>query len=705
MRKYLLHFLIIPLIFILTGCVTTQYVSKPDHLGQHPETARIILTRTYAINGVGRLVEFFDNGKPVGKLSNGKKLIWDRPAGAFTLRGSQNSRVTVNMVLNVASGRDYRLTYYYNRGTCILEDSEMHLAMDRKAKKEEIKQKKITTQNHKLEDQKSLRADILLADEKEERLFGLLIKKQRAGSFLSETEREWFNQLLEKRGYKNRLDPNPFLDTFAKIDIEVLQREMKNNPDNADIHINLGYAYVDSGMYKEAIDAFKQVIRIEPDKAIAHRILGAAFSRAGMHTEAIESCKHAIRIEPDDAISHYNLGVEYYRVGRKKKYFESDKLYLQATEEFKKVIRINPDYANAHFYLATIFNYTGEYIEAAESFKQVIRINPDNADAHGNLGVAFLRANKPKEAVGPLKQSIMIDPNNSIAHSSLGTAYRFLKMSKEAIEAFKQAIRINPENENAHEGLANAYYSLGMYRETVNTFRYSNYAASKWDIVAYKEEEVIKVLRQAIKINPNDANAYCNLGYIYRSSNKEEALGLLKQAIKIEPDNEDMHYELGSLYSSVAFDSGLTRRKDSDWHEKKIKACKQAAESYKQAIRINSENKKAYSGLANAYYDSGMYKEAIDAFKQVIRIGAGTDQLYAHCQLGLAYANLGMYKEAIEAYKQAIKKYPNNTVRAHHEMGVVYVYLNDRGSALEQYKILKNLDIETADKLFDLIYK
>jgi ankyrin repeat protein len=113
------------------GCVTTQYVSKPDPLSQHPETARIILTRTYATYGTGRLVEFFDNGKPVGKLSNGKKLIWDRPAGTFTLRGLQNSRVLVNMVLNVASGRDYRLTYYYKSGTCILEDSEMHLAMEK----------------------------------------------------------------------------------------------------------------------------------------------------------------------------------------------------------------------------------------------------------------------------------------------------------------------------------------------------------------------------------------------------------------------------------------------------------------------------------------------------------------------------------------------------------------------------------------------
>jgi hypothetical protein len=42
---------------------------------------------------------------------------------------------------------------------------------------------------------------------------------------------------------------------------------------------------------------------------------------------------------------------------------------------------------------------------------------------------------------------------------------------------------------------------------------------------------------------------------------------------------------------------------------------------------------------------------------------------------------------------------------AHFLLGVAYLQLNDRGSALEQYKILKSLDSELAKKLFDFIYK
>ena len=38
-------------------------------------------------------------------------------------------------------------------------------------------------------------------------------------------------------------------------------------------------------------------------------------------------------------------------------------------------------------------------------------------------------------------------------------------------------------------------------------------------------------------------------------------------------------------------------------------------------------------------------------------------------------------------------------------LGLLYVSSGDKGSALEEYKILKNLDQEKANQLFNLIYK
>ena len=41
---------------------------------------------------------------------------------------------------------------------------------------------------------------------------------------------------------------------------------------------------------------------------------------------------------------------------------------------------------------------------------------------------------------------------------------------------------------------------------------------------------------------------------------------------------------------------------------------------------------------------------------------------------------------------------------AHHILGVAYLALGDRGAALDEYRILKDLDGNLAAMLFDLLY-
>ena len=61
-------------------------------------------------------------------------------------------------------------------------------------------------------------------------------------------------------------------------------------------------------------------------------------------------------------------------------------------------------------------------------------------------------------------------------------------------------------------------------------------------------------------------------------------------------------------------------------------------------------------------------------------------------------------RAAIKVYKQTIRIKPDDA-EAHNNLGVAYFVTGDKGSALEEYKILKTLDAELANKLFNLIYK
>ncbi len=71
--------------------------------------------------------------------------------------------------------------------------------------------------------------------------------------------------------------------------------------------------------------------------------------------------------------------------------------------------------------------------------------------------------------------------------------------------------------------------------------------------------------------------------------------------------------------------------------------------------------------------------------------------------LGLTYKTTDKYQESADAYKQAIGIKPDYA-QAHFNLGLVYIIMDDKGSALDVYKILKDLDEYLANLLFDKIY-
>ncbi len=109
----------------------------------------------------------------------------------------------------------------------------------------------------------------------------------------------------------------------------------------------------------------------------------------------------------------------------------------------------------------------------------------------------------------------------------------------------------------------------------------------------------------------------------------------------------------------------------------------EAMEEFKQAIRIKPDYAEAHYNLGVTYGELGRHQEAIEAFKQAIRIKP--DDAEAHYNLGVTYGELGHYQEAMEAYKQAIRIKPDYA-DAHYNLGVTYGELGRHSEAMEAYK-------------------
>ncbi len=89
------------------------------------------------------------------------------------------------------------------------------------------------------------------------------------------------------------LAPTAHVASYAG-EVEDAKEDVRNNPDDAEAHFGLGYAYNNTGKFKEEIESYKQAIRIDPDCAVAHFGLGNAYRDSGKHKEAIESFKHVM---------------------------------------------------------------------------------------------------------------------------------------------------------------------------------------------------------------------------------------------------------------------------------------------------------------------------------------------------------------------------------------------------------------------------
>jgi tetratricopeptide (TPR) repeat protein len=156
----------------------------------------------------------------------------------------------------------------------------------------------------------------------------------------------------------------------------------------------------------------------------------------------------------------------------------------------------------------------------------------------------------------------------------------------------------------------------------------------------------------------------------------EEAIVLCNEVIIIAKYEQDNN-QLGTGYFYLGYIYG------------QLKQYKQAINAYKQAIKIKPDNHIAYYNMGVAYGELKQYKQAINAYKQAINIKP--DNHIAYYNMGVAYGKLKQYKKAIETYQQVIKINPNYD-SAYNNMGVAYGELGEYQSAIKAYRQAININ-------------
>ncbi len=299
--------------------------------------------------------------------------------------------------------------------------------------------------------------------------------------------------------------------------------------------------------------------------------------------------------------------------------------------------------------------------EEIKEIKKLLEIDNfllKDADDDGKISVysalvdnyAKLRDFEKAEEVGKEGRKIAEKIKNefwiSLFCFKLGRIYYYRKRSDEAEKEYREAIRLNPNLAEAHNGLGLLLYDLKRY------------------------EEAEKEYREALKINPNYTEAHNNLGNLLDDLKRyEEAEKEYKEALKLNSNYADAHNNLGVSLQN-------------------LKRYEEAEKEYREAILLNPNYADAHNNLGLLLQNLKRYEEAEKEYREAIRINPNLAE--AHNNLGLLLQNLKRYEEAEKEYGEAIRL-NSDYANAHANLGLLHMQIGKIDDARRE--VLKAKDL------------
>ena len=137
------------------------------------------------------------------------------------------------------------------------------------------------------------------------------------------------------------------------------------NADNYYAHTGLGAAYLEKGLFREALDFFDKAISIRKPDILASILLFITYESLGESDIAQEVLKTILRFFKNNEPATYDrIGYTYRQLG----------MYKEAEHYIKKAIEISPTEGGPHYNLAKIFLAQDNLRMAKEEFQKVLEL-------------------------------------------------------------------------------------------------------------------------------------------------------------------------------------------------------------------------------------------------------------------------------------------------------------------------------------------
>ncbi|MGQ9732766.1 MAG: tetratricopeptide repeat protein [Candidatus Zipacnadales bacterium] len=238
--------------------------------------------------------------------------------------------------------------------------------------------------------------------------------------------------------------------------ISELNRALAVNPQRADLHAELAWAYVGLGRLELALEEANVALQLDKNQVIAYNAAGlAAYYKQDFGT-AIENFQRAIDIDPTAHQSHTNLGLAFFQM----------RSWTRARHEFQRALERIPEAvvtgtalqrSYLYYLIGLTYSNTGAHEQAIEAVKQALAIDGNYLDALRQLARDHVALGNFEAAARALRAARQQSPDPILEAevlAQLGTVYESAGQPHEALAAYAEAISKDPQNLDAQNGFA-----------------------------------------------------------------------------------------------------------------------------------------------------------------------------------------------------------------------------------------------------------
>ncbi len=459
----------------------------------------------------------------------------------------------------------------------------------------------------------------------------------------------------------------------------------------------LGFMSYEGDDYDSANTYFDQVSEEEKYKEKLSYYQADLNFKLGKFEKAIELAKEKLPTSDEGEISELNkiIGESYFNL---EKYNEA--ISYLTDYEGKKGKWSNTDY----YQLGYAYYKQKQYDKAISEFNKILAADNSVAqNAYYHLGESYVNVGKKQEALNAFRTASQMDYDLKIQEDSW---LNYAKISYQIGNAYQSVPQV-----------LNGYlekYPNTQYKEEVETLLIDSYITSK----NYKEALVLLKNKNSFE----NKVAYQKVAFyraleLYNESRYQDAEALLDKSLKAQ---QDQKYTARATFWKAETDYNLTNYDDAlvgfkqfaqqseasttkeyeniDYNIAytyfKLKNHNQATQYFNTFVSKNQTDKvrlnDAYLRLADGYFVSSRYNEAISAYEKAIQVGK-IENDYAFFQKAMSVGYLGNEISKTTQLQQFISQHPKSKLRddAIYALGNSYVKAGQSDKAIAIYKQLK----------------